>query len=27
MITVPWLFIAVASRKTRKMIERERIWR
>jgi hypothetical protein len=27
MITVPWLFIFVTSKKTRKMIERERIWR
>jgi hypothetical protein len=27
MITIPWLFIFTASRKTRRMIERERIWR
>ena len=27
MITIPWLFIFTASRKTRKTIERERIWR
>ena len=27
MITIPWLFILTASRKTRRMIERERIWR
>jgi len=27
MITIPWAFIFAASRKTRKMIERERIWR
>ena len=27
MITIPWAFIFGASRKTRRMIERERIWR
>jgi len=27
MITIPWAFIFAASRKTRRMIERERIWR
>ena len=27
MITIPWVFIYAASRKTRRMIERERIWR
>lgn len=27
MITIPWVFIFAASRKTRKMIEREKIWR
>jgi hypothetical protein len=27
MITIPWAVILAASRKTRRMIERERMWR